>query len=149
MSPLRRSISATISCSMPYLRRAAVWTACSMASNTSSAEMPFSCATVSATRSNSARPRLELMSIVRRSLPSTSALIGGDAVQQCIGQRQLRLLHRCERDTDHATLLLDQHRVVLQATQDTTKAPLPLDQLLGFELGLEAGIADEVLGSCQ
>ena len=46
------------------------------ASITSSAEMPFSCATVSATRSNSARPSARAYVHHATSLPSASAPIG-------------------------------------------------------------------------
>src|SRR3954447_4137837 len=121
-----------------------------MASSTSSVEMPFSCATASTTRSTSARPRLELMSIVRRSLASTLTLLGGRPREQGRRQRQLGLLDRCEREPDQSgILLLDHDLVLLQPTYHAAKPLAALDARLAFELGLEAGEPNEILATDQ
>src|SRR3954468_8400826 len=122
-----------------------------MASSTSSVEMPFSCATASTTRSTSARPRLELMSIVRRSLASTLTLLGGRPREQGRRQRQLGLLDRCEREPDQSggILLLDPDLVLLQPAYHAPKPLAALHRRLAFELGLEAGEPNEILATDQ
>src|SRR5687768_10715957 len=120
-----------------------------MASSTSSVEMPFSCATASTTLRTSARPRLELMSIVRCSLPSTLTLFAGRAGEQGRRQRQLGLLNRFERDPDHYRIRLDHDLVILQPAHHATKPLATLDRRLAFQLRLEAGEPDEILATNQ
>src|SRR5439155_2608215 len=140
ISPLRRSISARMSYSWPYFERPAFWTACSIASSTSSRSMPLSRATVSATCNSSGRAKVVVLSMVfpvsmdRRRFRLRRR-------EKVVGQDELCPADRGKRQANLASLAKQPDMLFDASEQPPAEALAAVERLDQVDPGLESGEA--------